>query len=109
MARRHQARTTTQRRITTWIPFAVGPSTLAANALTIAFSLNAAGLGLAPFTVIRTRGVITIWSDQTAASEVPEGILGFINVQNTAVLIGASAIPDPLNEGTGDFFLYQPL
>lgn len=98
-----------QRRQSLWIPFAVGPSVSAANALTLVFSLNADGLDLAPFTVVRTRGLVTMWSDQSTAAEVPEGILGFIVVQNTAVLIGTSAIPDPLNEAAADFFVYQPM
>ncbi len=92
-----------------WIPFALGPTTLASNALTIASSLNAAALAEAPFTVVRARGVITIYSDQSIAAENQEGILGFIVVKNTAVLIGASAVPDPLNEGNDDFFVYQPI
>ncbi len=110
MARARQiSRARSQKRKSIWFDFAVGPVTLAANALTIASSLTAEGFDEIPLTVVRTRGLITIWSDQTAASEIVEGIYGTIVVKNTAVLIGASAVPDPLNEASDDWFTYQPM
>ncbi len=98
-----------QKRLSIWIPTQItAPTTLAANALTIAASSSASLLALAPFTIVRTRGLFTFWSDNAGAAETPQGILGTIVVKNTAVLIGASAVPDPLNEATDDWFVYQP-
>jgi len=109
MARRtRRQQLVAQKRLSIWVPFQIiTPTALAANALTLAASSNAALLALTPYTIVRTRGVFTVWSDQTAAAEAPRGILGVIVVKNTAVLIGATAIPDPLNEGNEDFYVYQ--
>ncbi len=97
------------RRLTQWFFISVPQVNIAANALSIVASLNAAALATTPFTIVRTRGLLTMWSDQVSAAEAPAGILGMIVVQNTAVLIGASAVPDPLNEAVADWYVYQPM
>ncbi len=112
MARRQTAnlrRPAKSTRLNKWFFISVPVTTIAANALSLVASLNAEGLDDVPFTIVRTRGIFTIWSDQTAAAEAPRGIMSMIVVQNTAILIGSSAIPDPLNEPDADFFVYQPL
>ena len=87
----------------------IGIVTVAANALLIALISNAALLDLAPYTVVRTRGLLTIWSDQVAVAESPQGIFGMIVVKDTAAQIGSTALPDPLNEVDDDWYVYQPM
>ena len=108
--RRSNIRTVSKtKRLSEWFGIQVPPTIIALNALGLIASLTSAALAAAPFTIVRTRGILTVWSDQSTASEAPEGILGQVVVQNTAVLIGASAVPDPLNEFDADFFVYQPV
>ena len=97
-----------QKRLTQWIGVQLGPSTIGGNQSTLLASLDAAGLVLAPFTVVRSRFILTVWSDQVAASEIVEGVFGVIVVKNTAVLIGATAVPDPFVEFADDWYVYNP-
>ena len=92
-----------------WVSFQMVASiTVAANALNLGLSSNDAFRALAPFTIVRTRGILTIESDQVLAAESPQGIFGVIVVKQTAVDIGATAIPDSFNDGGEDFHVYQP-
>ena len=73
-------------------------------------SLNAAALALRPFTVVRTRGIVLIASDQSASDEFQMGALGFGIAQDAAVAAGVASLPTPITEpGSSNCFLWQGL
>ena len=81
----------------------------ASNAQIIA-SLNAAALALRPFTVIRTRGVLGLTSDQTGASEPYSASYGHAIVSDQAVAIGVTAVPIPsTDDGSDLWYVYEAL
>ena len=80
--------------------------TLAANGVVIDQSLVA--VGLAPFTITRTVGVLVVKSDQVAAAEEGTVGLGAMLVREPALAIGITAVPTPLIEMDDDgWFLFQ--
>ncbi len=61
-----------------------------------------------PTTIVRTRGQITVISDQAAAGERPFGALGMNIVSAEALAAGAASIPPPYsNSGDDGWFLHQ--
>ncbi len=68
-------------------------------------SLNAAALALTPFTVVRSRGMLSVRSDQIAATEDVIGAYGMAVVSTQASGIGVSAIPTPVTDDNSDLFL----
>jgi len=96
-----------KRRLTQWVGSApiTAVAALAANTVVLDQSLVLLGL---PATVIRTRGIITIISDQVGASEAPFGAVGFSVVSDQAQAVGITAIPDPISDSGSDlFFVHQ--
>jgi len=62
-----------------------------------------------PATIVRTRGVLSVASDQTIASEFPFGAVGMAVVTDQAFAAGAGSIPAPYTESDADtFFLWEP-
>ena len=103
-------RNTRVKRKTFWIGAAVVTveSTLAAGTTVLDSSLSAAALALRPFTVIRTLGLLSVASDQTASTEQPFGALGILVVDDRAVAAGAGSIARPYSESfDSDFFMHQ--
>ena len=100
-----------QVRETLWLDVATTESILGgAPTAVLANSLNAAALALRPFTIVRTRGIFSIRSDQIAASETFMGDLGYAVVSDQAVAIGVTAVPTPLTDKGSDlFFVYEQL
>ena len=43
-----------------------------------------------------------------SASEAPQGIMGHMVVKDTAAQIGATAVPELLNEADDDWYVYEP-
>ncbi len=83
--------------------------TVAANSRVLNLSLDAGGLLLRPFTVLRTR-VDVLWnSDQAAITEMPIGALAFGVVNEVAAALGATAIPDAVSDANYDWFVHQGL
>ena len=73
-------------------------------------TLNAAGLALRPFTIVRVRGHLGIRSDQAASSEDYSGSLGYSIVSDQAAAIGVTAVPTPeTDRGSDLFFVYETL
>jgi len=71
-------------------------------------SLNAAALGLRPFTVVRTRGLISCITDQNAATEDQHGAYGHAVVSDQATAIGVTAVPTPVTDNGSDlWFVYE--
>ena len=61
-------------------------------------------------TVRRTRGLIMVKSDQSAAEEQQFGAVGFVVVNDLAIAAGAAAIPGPFSEQDDDgWYVWQPL
>ena len=82
------------RRAMIWLDLNSTTSTLgAATNSSLQTTLNAAALALRPFTVIRSRGLIHLGSDQAAASEFQDVALGRIVVREEAAAIGVTALP----------------
>jgi len=87
-------------------------TTVAANTLVLVTNFPAAVGGSPdklPGTIIRTRGVLSIGSDQGAALEVQTGALGGAIVTEAAFTAGGAALPDPVSDSSAGFwFLYEP-
>ncbi len=99
------------RRETLWFVGLETRSTIAtlSTALLIG-SLNAAALALRPFTVIRTRGIWRLKSDQVAATEDQVAMLGHAVVSDQASAIGVTAVSTPSTDSNSDlFFQYNVL
>ena len=81
---------------------------LAAGNFLIAQVLSTAELAMRPFTIVRTLGLFSVQSDQTAAAREPFGAFGGIVVQEKALALGATAVPDPVTQAQSDsWFLHQ--
>ncbi len=92
-----------------WLGFGLANTNIPiATTATLLATLNAAALALRPFTVVRTRLVMSVVSDQAAASEFLSGALSFQVVTETAAAAGIASLPTPLVETDADFFVYQP-
>ncbi len=97
-----------KRRETVWFNAVFALSTLAAGTPVLLSQLSAAGLALRPFTVIRTRGMLEVGSDQEAADEAQLGAYGACVVSDQAVAIGITAVPTPITDSDSDlWFAYQ--
>ncbi len=96
-------------RETSWISIDRVAATLAtANAAALLGTLNAAALLLRPFTVVRSRGIFHLESDQTAASEIVHIAIGLAVVLDQAAAIGVTAVPTPATDRASDlFYMYE--
>ena len=110
-SRRGQVRRTPlgrgQRRQTLWLTGTTTRTSLAGGGSALVTSLNAAGLALRPFTIVRTRGYFTIASDQQLATEFYEGAVGSTVVTDQAVAAGVASVPTPISEDASDWFVYD--
>jgi len=96
------------RRESMWIGLAGIAQTIAAGTPVLYSSLAARILALRPFTVVRTRGIFFIRSDQTAADESYAVSLAHCVVTAQAVAIGVTAIPTPVTDIDSDsFYVYE--
>jgi len=60
-------------------------------------------------TVVRTRGALTVMTDQQASGEDQIGALGMIRVTDRAIAAGIASIPGPMTDGDDDgWFLWVP-
>ena len=108
MARKFRDRMVRSGRQTFWLGGTFVRSTIAAgNGVVIQTSLNAAALALRPFTIVRTRGLVSVMSDQIAAIEHQEIAFGAIVVSDQSVAIGVTAVPTPLTDSQSDWHVYQ--
>ena len=99
------------RRETIWVGGSFVDTTIGAPSTAVLLtSLNAAALALRPFTVIRTRGIASIRSDQSAAVESQLAAWGKCVVSEQAVAIGVTAVPTPATDNAFDlWFGYEIL
>ncbi len=87
-----------------------GYTTLAAAASVLDQTLSNA----VQTTVMRTRGSISVLSDQIITSEEPFGAIGMCIVSDQAAAVGISSIPTPMTEAESDLwfvheFFYAPV
>ncbi len=105
------ARSAGQRRSTQWGASAdiTGPTALAANTAILDQAFTQANLDtITPATIIRTRGILWVSTDQLTASEEPFGAMGMMVVTEAARVAGIAAIPTPIAEEVDDgFFVFQ--
>ena len=98
-----------QRQPTTWSRSSAGiyVAIPANNKVLIALAvLSNPGIGE---TIRRTRGMFSVIFDQVAANETQVGAFGAIVVSDRAVVVGVSAIPDPVTEQNDDgWFVWEP-
>ena len=92
-----------------WLAVQILHSTIAANTKVLLGSLTASALALRPFTIVRSHMLIQWVSDQAAATESAQAAMGQIVVNDQAVAVGATAIPDPLGNVDAPFFVWQPM
>jgi len=106
MARRPFKRTASQR-IPVWVGLSVLPVGFQNTGVILAIS-NAALNLLRPFTIIRTRMVFLITSDQGASSETASGVFAGIVVQEEAGDVGIGSVPIPIEEPSAPYFMFEP-
>ena len=97
------------RRETEWISIPFFSNVLASSTTaSLSASLNAAGLALRPFTVVRLRGQLQCVSDQSAATEQYIGSIGAAVVSDQATAIGVTAVPTPATDLASDlWFMHE--
>ena len=107
---RHSVRAPGRRQPTNWARgfstdgayVTVAPST---KVLLGSFSPSVAGINE---TVRRTRGLISIVSDQTSVIETQAGAFGMVMVTDLAIAAGAASIPGPITDASDDgWFVWQ--
>jgi len=99
------------RRESMWISlFETATGLAAASTAALFAGYTAAVLSLRPFTIIRTRGIFQINSDQQAVGELYHAGLAMSIVSDQALAIGVTAVPTPMTDRSSDlFFLYEEL
>ena len=108
MAHRRSSRDVRARRQSDWFSVQWVGNTLTVAGGTLYSSLSAAALALRPFTIVRTRLLVTVRSDQEIATEDQFGAIALAVVSDQAAAIGVTAIPTPITDLDSDlFFVHQ--
>ncbi len=93
-----------------WIGGTMIIDDLDTSGVVLSSSLSAAVLALRPFTVVRTRGSLSMLSDQFANTEDQQVAYAFCVVSDQAVAIGVTAVPTPLTDSDSDlYFVYETM
>ncbi len=85
------------------------PTLLAANTVGLLTTLNAVALALRPFTIVRSHFQVNWFSDQSAASEIPNGAIGRMIANDQAVAAGVVSLPDPMTEFDAPWYMWQAM
>ena len=86
----------------------VGNAVSAASTKVLIGSLTPSNPGIDE-TVLRTVGVLGLFTDQVAADEDQQGAFGMIVVSNDAIAAGAASIPGPISDAGHDgWFAHVP-
>ncbi len=92
-----------RRRETLWFGGTAFSQALGATtSVALVLVLNAAALSLRPFTVIRTRGILHVRSDQSTAGETYGASFGDAVVSEQASGVGITAVPTPTTDSDSD-------
>ena len=100
-----------RRREMVWLAGAWGNATLATNSTTLLTVLTAGALALRPFTIVRTRGILWMSSDQDppGTNENQTLIYGEIVVTEAASAAGIGSIPTLESDSASDFHVFEPM
>jgi len=98
-----------RRRETRWLSAIPVLSSLNSDGAVITTTLSSVGLALRPFTVVRTRGLLYLSSDQIAASEDQYCAYGETVVSEQAATAGIASVPTPIVEPESDWHVYETL
>ncbi len=99
-----------QSRLTQWLEFPPIRSSFSITGAALFFTLTDVEKALRPFTIVRTRILVGIVSDQSIASEVQIGAVGMAVVSDQAEAIGITAVPTPITDMASDlWFVHQLL
>jgi len=109
MARRFSRVNRSPRRETVWIHLTPTLGGLAAGGASLVAVLTAVGLALRPFTIVRTRALWHVRSDQQAVSEPYSAALGMCVVSEQATAIGVTAVPTPIVDMDSDLWFFHDL
>ncbi len=91
-----------------WFDWSLAQASIPTGSVaTLLGTLNAAALLLRPFTILRTRTVLQIGSDQFASTENNNGVWTCQVVTDSATAAGIASVPTPLDEASADYFIYQ--
>jgi len=96
-------------RETLWAGVTGSFESIATASTAVLLNITGAGLlALRPWTVVRSRGVIMLETDQDAARERQAVNIGAAIVSDQAVAIGITALPTPTTDKDSDlWYLYQ--
>ncbi len=98
----------TQRRLTRWLSVSTFTNnTIGVGGAALLTNLSAVGLAYRPFTIVRSRGVIFVASDQQAGSENYGISYGQIVITEVAEGVGITAVPTPIAEPESDWFVFK--
>ncbi len=92
------------RRESLWFSGAATSTALAGSTAILITSLTAGALALRPFTIVRSRGMIHVRSDQAIAVEDMAVFYGMAVVSDQAVAIGVTAVPTPFTDNGSDLW-----
>ena len=93
-------------RDTAWFGGVFAQTTIAAaSTAMLVTSLTAGALAIWPFTVIRSRGLVGIVSDQTGTGENYSAAYGRCVVSDQSVAIGVTAVPTPVTDNDSDLWM----
>ena len=95
------------KRTAIWLAVNIPNTAIVGTSTTLLGVLNAAGLLLRPFTIVRTRLRIFVESDQIVATELTQGAFGLIVVSDQATASGAVAVPSPISQADAAFFSWE--
>jgi len=93
----------------TWFAGGLSAAAVLGDVKTQLSTLNAAGLALRPFTIMRTRLTVLFESDQAIASERPQGAFGIVIVNDVASALGITGVPGPVTDPNSPWLVYQGL
>ncbi len=98
-------------RETLWVGIGETDTALASAGTAVLFTgLTANLLSLRPFTIVRTRGLIHVISDQVSAAETFGAMFGMCVVSDQALAVGITAVPTPGADRASDlWFVYEEI
>jgi len=90
-----------------WIGAGLATQNVPASSAFLMSTLSVGALLLRPFTVIRSRILLSYVTDQISADEHPAGAFGKIIVKADASDIGITAVPTPIASPDAEWYVYQ--
>jgi len=98
-----------QRRLTQWLELQPTVTAVGDGVAVLLFSLTDAEKALRPFTIVRTRLLANIVTDQIIAPERQVAAVGVAVVSDQAQSIGITALPTPITDMSSDLWMVHQL